>query len=308
MDARWTRALDAAGDPAPTAALHRCVHAEGAAGGDPLGPVVFVASPRVIGRRPLGASPKLCLFRLSFLQRNDRGRIARRSRFAAAARPWPRSRLRRGGDPLPVTAICSAVLSPWTNHRRDDYGGSLENRCRFPVGSRAAVRARVGPTTRCGQMNQATAMRGGLELDEAVEVARSFEAPGQRPGPLLRLHGGYSPVHAEGWQTGQGDGAARPTSSTSSASRSSDGSGAALLIRTALPLEGARRVRDAVRNSRGLPGRALSREHVDSLIAEVFALRAVGRATIRDPELVNNWPRPRSRPPTATTATAVSPP
>jgi len=53
-------------------------------------------------------------------------------------------------------------------------------------------------------------------------------------------------------------------------------------------LEGARRVRDAVRMPVGYLGGVLSLEHADSLIAEGFAFVQLGRATIRDPDFVNN--------------------
>ena len=40
--------------------------------------------------------------------------------------------------------LIGAFLSPYTNHRTDMYGGSFENRCRFPLRLLKAVRERVG--------------------------------------------------------------------------------------------------------------------------------------------------------------------
>ena len=40
--------------------------------------------------------------------------------------------------------LFSQFLSPLTNHRSDEYGGSIENRCRFPVRIVKAIRERVG--------------------------------------------------------------------------------------------------------------------------------------------------------------------
>ena len=37
--------------------------------------------------------------------------------------------------------LLSCFISPLTNHRTDQYGGSLENRCRFPLEVFAAMRA-----------------------------------------------------------------------------------------------------------------------------------------------------------------------
>ena len=43
--------------------------------------------------------------------------------------------------------LLSQFLSPWTNRRRDRYGGSLENRLRFPAEVVRRVRAEVGRRT-----------------------------------------------------------------------------------------------------------------------------------------------------------------
>ena len=40
--------------------------------------------------------------------------------------------------------LLSQFLSPWTNKRKDKYGGSLENRLRFPVEVIQQVRKSVG--------------------------------------------------------------------------------------------------------------------------------------------------------------------
>ncbi len=37
--------------------------------------------------------------------------------------------------------LLSAFISPLTNHRTDEYGGSLENRCRYPLEIFRAMRA-----------------------------------------------------------------------------------------------------------------------------------------------------------------------
>ena len=65
---------------------------------------------------------------------------------------WARGavRARQAGFDM-VEIIASAgylipqFLSPVTNQRTDEYGGSWENRCRFPLEVIRAVRAAVGP-------------------------------------------------------------------------------------------------------------------------------------------------------------------
>ncbi len=44
--------------------------------------------------------------------------------------------------------LLSAFLSPKLNRRRDDFGGSLENRARFPLDVVRAVREAAGAMSR----------------------------------------------------------------------------------------------------------------------------------------------------------------
>ena len=46
--------------------------------------------------------------------------------------------------------LVGQFLSPFYNRRTDDYGGSIENRCRFPIELGAAVRSAVGRDFPCG--------------------------------------------------------------------------------------------------------------------------------------------------------------
>jgi 2,4-dienoyl-CoA reductase-like NADH-dependent reductase (Old Yellow Enzyme family) len=110
------------------------VHETGAAASIQLGHCGFFASPSVIDRRPLGASAKLCLFRLSYCRQMTETDIAEKTEdFARAARLARQA----GFDAVEIHAghgyLLSQFISPWTNRRRDRYGGSLENRMRFPA-------------------------------------------------------------------------------------------------------------------------------------------------------------------------------
>ncbi|MDR1634369.1 MAG: NADH:flavin oxidoreductase/NADH oxidase [Bifidobacteriaceae bacterium] len=61
-------------------------------------------------------------------------------------------------------------LSPLSNQRRDQYGGSLENRCRFPLEVVAAVRWAIGPDRALLMRISATDWaEGGWDLDQSVE-------------------------------------------------------------------------------------------------------------------------------------------
>ena len=68
--------------------------------------------------------------------------------------------------------LLSQFLSPLTNHREDQYGGSDRNRTRLHVEVLEEIRARVGPDfpvfVRLGMHDEAV---GGLQLNEAVQAA-----------------------------------------------------------------------------------------------------------------------------------------
>jgi 2,4-dienoyl-CoA reductase-like NADH-dependent reductase (Old Yellow Enzyme family) len=63
-------------------------------------------------------------------------------------------------------------LSPHTNRRADDYGGSFENRSRFGREVLGAVRQEVGPTLPIVvRMNAVDYVEGGLSLEDALLLA-----------------------------------------------------------------------------------------------------------------------------------------
>ena len=75
--------------------------------------------------------------------------------------------------------LLSSFITPLTNHRTDDYGGSLANRCRYPLEVFGAVRA-VWPahlpmSVRISAHDWAP---GGNTDDDAVAMARLFKAVG----------------------------------------------------------------------------------------------------------------------------------
>jgi 2,4-dienoyl-CoA reductase-like NADH-dependent reductase (Old Yellow Enzyme family) len=276
-------------------AFTRAVHDEGVAASIQLGHCGFFASPSVIGRRPLGASPKLCLFRMSYCKEMTEGDIEEKTEDFVRAASLARQ---AGFDAVEIHAghgyLLSQFLSPWTNRRRDRYGGSLENRMRFPVGVVRRVRAEVGADFPIlVKMNQRDGMRGGLELDEAVRVAQAFETAGASAlvpscgftasTPLYMLRGNVPAkemVRAQkgffykvglslfGWMMVQH-----------------------YPFEPLFLLEGAGRIRDAVRIPVGYVGGVLSLDDMERLIAEGFAFVQLGRSTIRDLDFVSRLRR-----------------
>ncbi len=100
-------------------------------------------------------------------------------KFAAAAR---RAQL-AGVDGVEIIAsagylICQ-FLSPVTNKREDEYGGSFENRCRFGVEVLEKVRAAVGPDYPVTmRVSGSDFVPGGNINADMVKICQRFEAAG----------------------------------------------------------------------------------------------------------------------------------
>ncbi|MER6981156.1 bifunctional salicylyl-CoA 5-hydroxylase/oxidoreductase, partial [Streptomyces carpinensis] len=102
-----------------------------------------------------------------------------REQFASAA--WRAAR--SGFDLLELHCahgyLLSGFLSPLTNHRTDAYGGSLDERLRYPLEVFDAVRA-VWPEERpmTVRISASDWAEGGTTADDAVAIARAFAAHG----------------------------------------------------------------------------------------------------------------------------------
>jgi len=171
--------------------LTGAIHDAGALAAAQLGHAGPVANPRSNGTAALAPSAGWTPLgtRLRGLTDGDISRItmdfARGASMAAEA----------GFDSVEIhlghNYLLSAFLSPKLNRRRDDWGGSVENRARFPRQVVAAVRQAVGRTVAVtAKLNMADGVPGGLWLDESIEVARLLEGDGHLDA--LELTGGSS--------------------------------------------------------------------------------------------------------------------
>jgi anthraniloyl-CoA monooxygenase len=146
----------------------------------------------------------------------------------------------------------SSFISPLTNQRGDEYGGSLEKRCRYPLEVFAAVRAawpRDKPIS--VRLSAHDWVEGGITPHDAVEISRLFKAAGAdmidcSSGQVSKLE---QPVYGRMFQT--------PFS-------------------------------DRIRNEAGIPtiavGAIFEADHANSIIASGRAdLCAVARAHLADP-------------------------
>jgi 2,4-dienoyl-CoA reductase-like NADH-dependent reductase (Old Yellow Enzyme family) len=270
--------------------LTEAVHREGAAASIQLVHCGFFASRSVIGRKPLGASRKLCTFRMSFCEAMSAGEIEAKTEAFARAAVLARE---SGFDAVEIHAghgyLLSQFLSPWTNRRRDEFGGSLENRLRFPAAVLRRVHQAVGSAVPVlVKFNQRDGMRGGLELEEAVSVARRFEEEG---AAALIPSGGFTaktPFYMLRGRVPTREMAANQKDPLARVSLTLFGRLFVQYYRFAplFLLEGARRIREAVSIPVIYIGGAVSLVQMQSLLGEGFPFVQIGRATVRDPEFV----------------------
>lgn len=84
--------------------------------------------------------------------------------------------------------LVSQFLSPLTNQRTDEWGGSAENRKRFVMQIYNAIRTRVGPDFPISiKLNSSDFMRGGLTEEQSAQVAISLAEAGI---DLIEISGG----------------------------------------------------------------------------------------------------------------------
>jgi anthraniloyl-CoA monooxygenase len=107
--------------------------------------------------------------------------------------------LKAGFDMIELHAahgyLLSAFISPLTNRRDDEYGGSLENRLRYPLEVFRAMRA-VWPAEKplSVRISATDWVEGGITGDDAVEIARAFRDAG---ADLIDVSAGQTSVKAQ---------------------------------------------------------------------------------------------------------------
>jgi 2,4-dienoyl-CoA reductase-like NADH-dependent reductase (Old Yellow Enzyme family) len=75
--------------------------------------------------------------------------------------------------------LLSQFLSPAFNHRKDSYGGSIENRARMPVEVVQGIRKRLGRDHPVSiKMNCRDFLEGGLELEDALQAGTMLKQAG----------------------------------------------------------------------------------------------------------------------------------
>jgi 2,4-dienoyl-CoA reductase-like NADH-dependent reductase (Old Yellow Enzyme family) len=270
--------------------LTEAVHEEGAAVSAQIGHAGPVADPR--GNRRPALSPSTRFPNVSGgISRKatpaDLERITRAHAHAATRA------IEAGFDAVEVhlghSYLASAFLSPKINHRKDRYGGSLANRAAFGRGILRAVRDAVGDRIAIlTKLNLSDGVHGGISLDEAVQTARWIEQDGTVDA--LEMTAGSSllnPMYLfKGGAPVDEFVAVMPQPMKTVMRFAGRRFIREYPYRDAFLLDDAARVRAEVSLPMVLLGGITDRASMDLAMREGFDFVAMGRALLREPDLV----------------------
>jgi len=157
------------------------IHAEGAAAGIQIGHCGNMTHWFTAGVFPVGASTGFNLYSPTFV------RGMRESEIAQVAKDFGKAvdtAHKAGFDSVEVHAghgyLISQFLSPYTNHRHDEYGGSLENRMRFMDMCLEQVKERTlkHNMAMVVKHNMEDGFKRGIQIPESLEIAKRIQKDG----------------------------------------------------------------------------------------------------------------------------------
>ncbi len=274
--------------------LHRftdAMHAAGAGAALQLGHADWFADPHATGTRPLGPSAMFAPKGLTWSRELTAGDLKRLLEdFGRGAR----LAVQAGFDAIEVHVghgyLLSQFLSPYNNRRRDEHGGDIDNRSRFPRQVVQAVRDAVGTKAAVYiKLNMEDGFAGGLTLEEGLRVATLFEADACLDA--IQLTGGHTTKTPMFLMRGHTPVAEIAALQSTAFKR--------WLMRLVMPyvlrsysfeeaffLASARRFRAALKLPLMLLGGVTRLDTMCRAIDEGFDFIALGRALIREPDLV----------------------
>jgi len=195
--------------------------------------------------------------------------------------------------------LSSAFLSPKLNKRKDAFGGSLANRSDFPRRIVAAVREAAGSQIAVtAKMNMRDGYRGGFDLPESIPFAQQLESDGHLDA--LELTGGSSLMNPMYLFRGGAP-----------VTEMVEGMPMPALLRIGMKavgkgffrqypweplyfLEHARRFRAALDLPLILLGGVTDMPAMETAMGEGFEFVAMGRALLREPDLVSRLAKDRT--------------
>ena len=271
--------------------LTDAIHAEGAAVAGQLGHAGPVANGRSNKAQALSASRMPSPLSLQMIRTATEADITRVTRDYVEGAKLAAS---AGFDSLEMhlghNYLLSSFLSPNLNRRKDRWGGSLENRARFPRQVVRAVRDAVGDEVAVtAKLNMVDGIRSGFGIEESLDFASMLES--DRTLDAIQLTSGSSLTNP--MYLFRGD---VPLTEFADAMPPLQRWGIKTVGRKffrhypfeeAYMLPMARRFRERLEMPLMLLGGINKRETLDLAMAEGFEYVAMARALLREPDLVN---------------------
>lgn len=170
--------------------LTDAVHAEGAKASIQLGHCGNMTHRSTCGQMPIGAINGFNLYSPTFYRKMNQEDIDFVVKSYGKA---VKLAMEAGFDAVEIHAghgyLISQFLSPYTNHRHDRYGGSLDNRMNFMRECmREVIAAADGKIAVTAKLNTRDGFKGGQEVDELIEVAKELRKLGV---DAITLSGGF---------------------------------------------------------------------------------------------------------------------
>ena len=156
------------------------IHREGAAVSIQIGHCGNMSHRKICGCTPISASTGFNIYSPTIVRGMRKEEIEQSAKAFGYGVELARE---AGFDAVELHAghgyLISQFLSPSTNHRKDEFGGSLENRMRFmKMSVEEVLKAAKGDMAVLVKMNMRDCCRHGMELDESLEVAKTLESAG----------------------------------------------------------------------------------------------------------------------------------
>jgi len=166
------------------------VHAAGAKVSVQLGHCGNMSHRSTAGCTPISASGGFNLYSPTFVRKMRDDEIVAMSKAFGDAVRMARD---AGMDCVEIHAghgyLISQFLSPYTNRRRDRWGGSLDNRMRFMrICMEEVMKAAGSDMGVLVKTNMRDGFKGGMDIDDGILVARELENLGAH---ALVLSGGF---------------------------------------------------------------------------------------------------------------------
>ena len=270
------------------------IHREGAAAAIQIGHCGNMTHWSTAGSFPVSASNGFNLYSPTFHRRMSHAEIAATAKdFGRAVKLAHEA----GFDSVEVHAghgyLISQFLSPWTNRRRDSYGGSLTNRMRFMQECLTEVLEEAAKLKMAVVVkhNMEDGFKGGIEVPESIEIAREIERLGvhglvlssgfvsRAPMAVMR---GRIPTKTMGYYMGWNEWLQKIVVSLF---------GQWMIkqydFEECFFLENAKKFREALKMPLIYVGGLVSREGIERVLGEGFELVQMARALINDPAFVN---------------------